>query len=153
MMKIISPISLDVADNLLINKAIEIRAFAYAPYSGYKVGAALIDVNGNIHTGCNIESADLTLTSHAEMVAIDSMVKSGCLNFTKITIALAGIGTKPGTPCGLCRQKMAEFDKAGNSEILIANLDSLEKITNIWKTSLKELLPYSFNNEFLNIGI
>ena len=68
----------------LVNKAIEVREFAYAEYSKFKVGAALIDINQNIHTGCNVESADYTLTTHAEMLAIDSMVKSGCTEMSEI---------------------------------------------------------------------
>ncbi len=149
-MKITDLNSLSEIDKSLIYKAIEIRHYAYAPYSGYKVGAALTDASGNIHTGCNIESAVLTLTSHAEMVAIDSMVKSGCLSFNRIAIALRGIGETPATPCGLCRQKMSEFDKSCSSTILIANLDEKDQLINISETTLKELLPYPFGVD--NIG-
>lgn len=150
MKKITDLNSLSEIDKSLIYKAIEIRHYAYAPYSGYKVGAALTDASGNIHTGCNIESAVLTLTSHAEMVAIDSMVKSGSLSFNRIAIALRGMGESPATPCGLCRQKMSEFDKSCSSTIFIANMDDNDQLINIYETTLKELLPYPFGGD--NIG-
>lgn len=149
MMKIITQDNLKKNEIELISKAIEIRNFAYTPYSNYKVGAALLDSNGRIHTGCNIESADYTLTSHAEMVAVDSMVKSGCLSFSVILIALKGKNDLPAVPCGLCLQKMSEFSADANPEIRIVNLDDNDNILNIWKTSLNELLPYSFNKMFL----
>jgi cytidine deaminase len=148
-MKNILQINLDETEKLLISEAIEIRKKAYCPYSNYKVGAALLDINGIIHTGCNIESADYTLTSHAEMVAVDSMVKSGCLQILKVAIALRGINDLPATPCGLCRQKLSEFDKTGESSILVANLNSEDEITNIYQFSLKELLPHTFSSIFI----
>ncbi len=126
----------------LIEAAIEIRGNAYAPYSNFKVGAALLDELGNIHTGCNIESIDFTLTSHAEMVAIDSMVKSGCRNMKEIAIVLKS--STYSVPCGLCRQKMVEFS-TDDVSIICINLDSNEQIQEIYTTSLSELLPYAFN--------
>lgn len=141
--------SLDDNDKMLINAAIDVRKFAYCPYSQYKVGAALLDANSTIHTGCNVESADYTLTSHAEMVAIDSMVKSGCHEVVKIAIVAKGIGNKPATPCGLCRQKISEFDKSNNSNVIIVNLNKNDEIVNIHTTTLSELLPYSFNSDFI----
>lgn len=149
MMKIISLNELSETEQKLLMTSVQMRQFAYAPYSGYRVGAALLDSNEVIHTGCNIESSDYTLTSHAEMVAIDSMVKSGCLLVKKLAIALRGIGKIPATPCGLCRQKISEFDKEGKSEIFIANLDDKDELLNIYKITLEKLLPYSFSGEFL----
>ncbi|HOQ48215.1 MAG TPA: cytidine deaminase [Candidatus Kapabacteria bacterium] len=125
----------------LVDAAIEARKNAYAPYSNFKVGAAVLDEEDNIHTGCNIESIDYTLTSHAEMVAIDAMVKSGCRNLKEIAIVLKS--TAYSVPCGLCRQKMVEFSN-GNVSIVCVNLDSEEKIKEIFTTSLSELLPYAF---------
>jgi cytidine deaminase len=148
-MQLISHDDLNELDKNLIETAISMRQYAYAPYSGYRVGAALLDSNAQIHTGCNVESADLTLTSHAEMVAIDSMVKSGCLEIRKLVVAACGIGTQPAMPCGLCRQKISEFDKEGNSTIIIVNLDVDDKIVNIFLIKLSELLPYSFSSDFI----
>lgn len=125
----------------LIEAAIQVRKNAYAPYSKFKVGAAVLDENGNIHTGCNIESIDYTLTSHAEMVAIDTMVKSGCRNLKEIAIVLKS--TAYPVPCGLCRQKMVEFSNSDVS-IICVNLDSDEQIKEIFSTSLSLLLPYAF---------
>lgn len=149
MMKSILLNNLNKTDKELVEKAIQVRKFAYCPYSGYAVGAALIDSNGRIHTGCNIESADYTLSSHAEMVAIDSMVKSGCLLVKKVVIALRGIGTKAATPCGLCRQKIVEFDSNAESEIIVVNLNDNNVIVNITSFEIKELLPFMFNNSFI----
>ncbi len=148
-MKVIEYNALSEIDKKLINSALDVRDFAYCPYSNYKVGAALLDSNSNIHTGCNIESSDYTLTSHAEMVAVDSMVKSGCHVITKIALVAKGIGAKPATLCGLCRQKISEFDKNNKSIIIIVNVDNSDNIVNIHSTTLAELLPYSFNSDFI----
>lgn len=148
-MELLSQNNLSETQRDLINRAIEVRNNAYCPYSGYKVGAALIDINNNIHTGCNIESADYTLTSHAEMVAVDSMVKSGVHTLKILAVAARGLGNTPATPCGLCRQKISEFDKKCESEIILVNLDDSDSIVNIFTIRLNQLLPYSFNSEFI----
>ncbi len=135
---------------LLFKLALDSRANAYSPYSNYKVGAALIDDNGNLHTGCNVESADYTLTTHAEMLAIDSMVKSGCLKVRKLLIVLES-SNKPATPCGLCRQKMIEFSDE-DLKIISVNIDFKGEIQNIYDFTLGELLPYNFNSSFLHIS-
>lgn len=130
----------------LYEAAMECRKNAYAPYSNYKVGAALLDIKNNIHTGCNIENAIFTTTTHAEMLAIDSMVKTGVLKMTKILIVLEG-NDNPATPCGLCRQKMIEFaDK--DLEIISVNLDKKNKIKKIYRFTLGELMPYLFDSTF-----
>ncbi|MBX3042778.1 MAG: cytidine deaminase [Candidatus Kapabacteria bacterium] len=136
-------------EKLLVDKAVEMIDYSYSPYSKYKVGAALMDSSGKIHSGCNIESVDFTLTSHAEMVAIDSMVKTGCIEVKSIAVAARGISNKPPTPCGLCRQKISEFNNDGSCKILLVNLDEKYRIKNIFRTTLDELLPYSFSSEFL----
>lgn len=148
-MKIILQNELSEFDKVLINNAIDIRKIAYSPYSGYMVGAALRDVNDRIHTGCNIESVDFTLTSHAEMVAIDSMVKTGCHELISLAIVGKGIQNKPTPPCGLCCQKISEFNKSGLCNILLVNLNENDEIINIHQTNLNELLPYRFNADFL----
>ncbi len=132
----------------LVEQAIQTRENSYSPYSNFKVGAALIDANANIHTGCNIESADYTLTTHAEMLAVDSMVKSG--NRKIITIAIA-LYSENGysTPCGLCRQKISEFADE-NCKIINVSLNNSNRIRSINITSLGELLPYCFGKDFIN---
>ncbi len=136
-------------DKKLIDLAIKIREKSYCPYSNYAVGAALLAENDEFFLGCNIESSDYTLTTHAEMLAVDNMVQSGNRKIKKIAIALIGKGEIPATPCGLCRQKILEFDKEGNCEIIIANLNHNNEIVNITYFTLSELLPFSFNSSFL----
>lgn len=130
----------------LIEKSIEVMEKAYAPYSNFKVGAALIDSSGGIHTGCNIESCDYTLTSHAEMVAVDSMVKSGERKINIIAISM--ISDNVSIPCGLCRQKLAEF---ASDDLLIYGvaLNENREIEKISQFSLGELLPNAFRNNYL----
>lgn len=137
---------LNEEDKNIINLAIMQREKAYAPYSKFKVGAALRDSNGMVFTGCNIESADYTLTSHAEMVAIDSMVKSGSLKMAAIAITMNS-GEKICVPCGLCRQKISEFSDL-NAVIYGVNLDVNNKPTVVYKTTLDELMPYSFKANY-----
>jgi cytidine deaminase len=147
-MQLINLNDISESDKILMNKAIEMRKFAYAPYSNYLVGAALLDINDMIHTGCNIESADYTLTTHAEMLAVDSMVKTGSKSIKKIAVALKG-NLNPVMPCGLCRQKLSEF-ALFDIIIISINLDETDNITYIYQTHLSELLPYAFNSLFLN---
>lgn len=131
----------------LIKLAMDVRERAYAPYSKFKVGAAIRDVSGAIHTGCNIESVDFTLTSHAEMVAIDSMVKSGVHELTELVVCVKS--TAVPVPCGLCRQKMLEFRGADNVSIICVNLNNEDEISEIFVSTLDELMPYGFTKEAL----
>lgn len=137
--------NLDLSTQNLIEIATNIRNKAYVPYSGFKVGAALKSQDNEIFTGINIESADFTLTTHAEMDAINSMVKSGCLKFKEIAIVLNS-SNGLSVPCGLCRQKMVEFAENENVRILGYNLFNPDVI-NIW--TLGELLPFQFNKSNL----
>lgn len=127
----------------LYNEAFSVRSNAFAPLSGYKVGAALYADNGIIYTGCNVESPTYTLTSHAESVAIDSMVKSNCLNFSIIIIVLSG-DKLDGLPCGICLQKISEFSNPDYNKIIIVNLDNQDKIKNIITSNITTLLPFRF---------
>ncbi len=131
----------------MVKKAISARENAYCPYSNYKVGAYLLDKNGNFHAGCNVESADYTLSTHAEMLAIDNMVLSGCKDIELLVIALKGTDI-PAMPCGLCRQKISEFS-TGNTKIISVNIDENENIYCIYVTDFYELLPYRFGKENL----
>lgn len=128
-----------MTDRELIEKAIEARKFAYAPYSNHKVGAALVGKSGKIYLGCNVESAAYSPTNCAERTAIFKAVSEGELEFTAIAI-VGGMGESLSelcAPCGVCRQVLAEFcDK--DFKIVMG---TPERIT---VSTLGELLPYSF---------
>lgn len=124
--------------NELRNKLIELaqnaRQRAYAPYSNYQVGAALVTPGGKFFTGCNVENAAYPTGLCAERVAIFKAVSEGEREFT----ALAVVTSNGGTPCGSCRQVMAEFGL--DTIVLIA--DALGKLRQ--ETSVAELLPGAF---------
>ena len=123
----------------LIDAANEARKHAYVPYSGYKVGAALLTRSGEIVTGCNIENSSYTPTVCAERVAIFKAVSEGVVDF----VALAVVTDNGGSPCGVCRQVMGEFMLEGT--VLIADKDGnlLEEM------SVNELLPRAFTPKHL----
>ena len=112
---------------------------AYAPYSGYKVGAALLAKNGSVYTGCNIENSAFSPTICAERTAFAKAVSEGCREFSAIAICGGrdGIITGLFPPCGVCRQVMAEFcDEA--FPVYLATPTGIEAMT------LGQLLPHSF---------
>ncbi|HOJ46799.1 MAG TPA: cytidine deaminase, partial [Bacillota bacterium] len=114
------------------------RENAYAPYSGFKVGAALLARDGSIYTGCNVENASYGLTVCAERNAVFSGVASGAINFEKIVVAADGDLTPP---CGMCLQVLREF---GVKTVVLVNLERK------WRSyTLDELLPVSFGPENL----
>jgi len=108
---------------------------AYAPYSKFRVGAALLLANGKIFTGCNVENASYGLTICAERVAIAKAVSEGCRKFQ--AIAIVAPCTAP-TPCGACRQVLAEF---GDMAVVCA--DS-RRLATAQLYQLSELLPAAF---------
>lgn len=125
--------------NILFKKALEAKEMAYVPYSGFKVGAALLTKQGNIYTGCNIESASYSPTNCAERTAIFKAVSEGEKNFEAIAIT----GDSEYTyPCGVCRQVIREFAKDLKIYI-VKNENEYREYT------LKELLPHSFGPEDL----
>lgn len=125
----------------LIRKALKAREKAYAPYSGFKVGAALLSKSGNIYTGCNIESVSFTPTICAERTAISKAVSEGDREIE----ALAVVGNSQGYtyPCGVCRQVIREFGK--DATLIIAKNEDEYKVY-----KLEDLLPYSFGPEELD---
>ena len=127
----------DAEKKELIHEAHLAQGLAYAQYSKYTVGAALLTRGGEIYTGCNIENAVFPLTLCAERVAIFKAVSVG----TKDFVAIAVVTRNGGTPCGSCRQVMREFSK--DLIILIAN--EQEELS--LETTLGELLPHSFGPE------
>lgn len=119
----------------LIHRACEARKAAYAPYSGFQVGAAALGTDGRIYTGCNIENASYSLCNCAERTAIFKAVSEGCAAFAAIAVVAATKG--PTAPCGACRQVIAEFQIP---KIIIANTEGAQQVL-----SLEELLPYAFS--------
>lgn len=115
---------------------------AYSPYSGYKVGAALLCKDGSVYTGCNIENASYSVTNCAERTAFFQAVKEGKREFRAIAICGGKDGVIEGSfpPCGACRQVMREFCD-DDFEIYLLTKESVETYT------LKQLLPMSFRPE------
>ena len=124
----------------LIEKARTARENAHAPFSNFKVGAALLTESGEIVAGCNIENASYGLTMCAERVAIFKAVSDGARAFTKICVVADTENLTP--PCGACRQIIWEF--CGDVEIILANLHGA---TETFRMS--ELLPKAFDAKFL----
>jgi cytidine deaminase len=127
-----------VDEQALIDAAASVRRNAHAPYSGYQVGAALLDENGNVHTGCNVENAAFPEGTCAEANAIGTMVAAG----GKRIVAIAAVGGKdaiePCTPCGGCRQNILEFADRDTRVILLGDDNTIDCYT------IEELLPASF---------
>lgn len=131
----------------LISSALDARKKAYTPYSGFQVGAALLDTNGYVYTGCNIENAAYTPCNCAERTAFFKAVSEGIVSFEAIAI----VGGKKGVPidycapCGVCRQVMMEFCDPDTFKIILAKSEEDYKIY-----SLRELLPMGFGPGDLN---
>ncbi len=128
--------------NELIALAWKAAEKAYAPYSHWQVGAAVLGEDGGVYTGCNIENASYGLTNCAERTAIFKMVSEGCMHF--IAIAVVSGETCNGYPCGACRQVMSEFAADGNTPVYIAGKDG-----SCLATTMAGLLPYAFEKETL----
>ncbi len=128
-----------IDDDALIEAASEAREFAYANYSGYRVGAAILDEQDRVHTGCNVENAAYPLGTCAETGAISQMIDSGGKRIVKIAVIGGYDDVAACTPCGGCRQRIREFAD-DNTRILVID-DS-----NDWQTyTIEELLPASFH--------
>ena len=106
----------------LVNAARAARENAVAPFSGFKVGAALETVDGTIVTGCNVENATYGLTVCAERIAMFKALSEGHRSFTRI--AVVADTSEPTPPCGACRQILWEF--GGDLEVFLANLTELK---------------------------
>lgn len=124
----------------LISLAKDAMTKAYAPYSNFSVGAAILDEENNIHSGCNVENAAYPLGVCAEGSAISNMVLFGGKVIR--TILIVSSGEQLVTPCGGCRQKIKEFSDE-NTKIVVCQGD---KTTTF---SMNDLLPHSFSSEFL----
>jgi cytidine deaminase len=118
------------------------RDKAHAPYSRFKVGAALLDEAGRIHAGCNVENSAYPQGQCAEAGAISAMVAAGG---TRIVAAVVvGEGAQPCTPCGGCRQKLREFAR-DDTPVIVADLQRVRG-----RFTLGELLPHGFGPENLS---
>ncbi len=127
-----------IDEQALVQRAMQARSRAYAPYSNYTVGAAVLSEDGTIFDGCNIENATYPATVCAERVAIFKAVSEGRRQLQ----AIALVTENGGSPCGICRQVMREF--APELVVLIA-----DSTGDYRRTTLAELLPDSFGPEDL----
>ncbi len=127
-------------DDPLLSAALAARLHAFAPFSRFQVGAALEDVDGGIHTGCNVENATYGLTVCAERVAVFKAISEGVRKFRRIAVAADTNDLTP--PCGACRQILWEF--CGDIEILLVNPRGK---TETYR--LKELFPKPFDARYL----
>ena len=125
----------------LISQALSARENAYAPYSGFMVGAALLCKDGTVYTGCNIENAAFTPTNCAERTAFFKAVSEGMRDFQAICIVGGkdGVPTEYAAPCGVCRQVMMEFCDPKTFRVITA----ISEDTYLDKT-LEEMLPFGF---------
>jgi cytidine deaminase len=128
-------------DKALYEAAEAIRARAYAPYSKFAVGAAILADDGKIYSGCNIENAAYPQGNCAEASAIAAMIAGGAKRITRIYVT--GPGSAPVTPCGGCRQRIREF--ADLDVTVISHGVEGEALV----CTLEQLLPHSFGPEFL----
>jgi cytidine deaminase len=122
-----------ITDKDLVAQAVEAQKRAYAPYSNYAVGAALLGKSGRVYTGCNVENASYSMTICAERTAVVKAVSEGEREFE----AVAVVTDNGGTPCGACRQVLAEFGP--EMRVLIATPQSL-----VQECTVADLLPGAF---------
>jgi cytidine deaminase len=124
----------------LISAALQARENAHAPFSKFKVGAALEDANGRIHSGCNVENATFGLTVCAERIAVFKAISEGARSFRRLAVVADTEMLTP--PCGACRQILWEF--CGDIEIALANLSGKSETLR-----LGALFPRPFDGSFL----
>lgn len=125
----------------LMEQAVSARSNAYVPYSNFPVGAALLTTDGKVYKGVNIENAGYSMTNCAERTAMFKAVSEGDLKFAAIAVAADTEG--PVSPCGACRQVMAEFCPP-EMPVYLTNLKG-----DVQETTVKDLLPGAFSTEDL----
>jgi cytidine deaminase len=123
---------------LLLQEAIKARMNAYTPYSAFGVGAALLDQNGHVHHGCNVENAAYGPSNCAERTALFRAIADGHKAGSFKAIAVVGDTDGPITPCGVCRQVLAELCDP-DMKVIMGNLKG-----DIKETTVRELLPGAF---------
>ena len=123
----------------LVEAAVRVREHAYAPYSDFKVGSALLASNGRIYGGCNVENRVLGLTLCAERGALSAAVAAGQTSFSALVVATGA--TPPSAPCGQCRDALAEF----NRDLPVVLVTSGQHEAANWRRfTLRDLLPEAF---------
>jgi len=128
----------------LMEAAARAREFSYSPYSHYRVGAALLTADGRIFTGCNVENAGYSPTNCAERTAVFKAISEGARDFTAIAV-MGGLGETLDaacTPCGVCRQVLAEFCEP-TMPVILGTPEEMRVMT------LGELLPFAFTKKNL----
>ena len=130
----------------LIEMAMEARKSAYAPYSGYRVGAALLGKSGKVYLGCNIENASYTPTVCGERVAVFKAISEGEKAFEAIAVCGGNKEEIEGSfpPCGVCRQVLREFCNPDEFKVYLIDKGGAYKTV-----TLSELLPYGFGPDFI----
>ena len=131
----------DAQMQALVAAARAARAQAYAPYSRFQVGAALLDEHGRLHAGCNVENAAYPQGQCAEATAIGHLILAGGTRI--LAAAVVGVAEQPVTPCGGCRQRLREF-AAGDCPVWVADLTTVRA-----QFTLGALLPESFGPQHL----
>jgi cytidine deaminase len=126
----------------LIEQARDVTKHAYAPYSAYHVGAALLFQDGSVIRGVNVENAAYSVTNCAERSAIFSAISQGKNLKEVVAVAVVADGVRIGSPCGVCRQAMAEFFAPG-TPVFLSLMSGNDFIT----TSVAELLPLAFTQQ------
>ena len=121
----------------LKDAALAVREKAYAPYSNFKVGAAIRSASGEVYSGCNVENVAYPEGTCAEAGAIAAMVAAGELSLTEVYVVASS--PQPVPPCGGCRQKLAEFGKR-DVKVTLATVDGVE-----FETTIGDLLPGAFD--------
>ena len=134
---------IDESARKLIHLAKEVQQKAYAPYSRYQVGSAIEDVNGNIHTGCNVENASYSISICAERAAIAKMVSTGVTRLKRV--AVITLSKSPVFPCGSCLQMLHEM--GGNEAVIFAVSANGERVH---VSTIQQLFPSAFSKEDLN---
>jgi cytidine deaminase len=125
----------------LLNAALRAREFAFAPFSQFKVGAAIEAADGTVYTGCNVENATYGLTLCAERVAVFKAISEGARKFIRIAVVADTDVLTP--PCGACRQILWEF--CGDAELTLTNLHGKTE-----SFHLRDLFPRPFDASFLD---
>lgn len=131
---------IDVAS--LCRAAREVRLRAYAPYSGFQVGAAVVGEDGRVAVGANVENASYPVSLCAERSAVAAAVASGQRNL--LAVAVVSMSHPPAPPCGACRQVLAEF---GDPVVYLSGIHEDDPVESFW---LHELLPHQFSRKALS---
>ena len=121
---------------LLLVRARAVRAQAYAPYSDYSVGAAILGADGQVYVGVNVENVSFGLTVCAERTALGAMVTAGCQELVAVAVSTHD----GGSPCGMCRQSLAEFAPNLGSVVVLCAGDNGER----HQFTMAELMPAAF---------